>query len=241
MGIHIGTSGWSYDHWQDVLYPPKTPVARRLGYYLRQFTTVELNSSFYRWPKTETFAGWQTRLPEGFVMSVKAPRWLTHVKNLKEPEAWIDRIAEGWDALGDKKAVLLVQLSPRFALNYDRLAYFLETMPDRIPLTVEFRHPTWHTEPVFSLLEQHRAAYCIMNGFGLPCLLRTTGPFVYVRLHGPENQPLYHGGYSDEELAGWAELVREWHRAGKDVYVYFNNDIGGHAVRNALTLRALLG
>jgi uncharacterized protein YecE (DUF72 family) len=240
MSIHIGTSGWSYDHWQGVLYPLKTTSAKRLIYYLQQFQTVELNSSFYRWPKPETFAGWETKLPDGFRLSAKAPRWLTHVKNLKEPELWIDRIQESWSALGNKKAILLIQLSPRFALNYDRLATFLHQMPGEIRMAVEFRHPSWHNEAIFSLLEEHQVAYCIMNGANLPCILRTTASFVYVRLHGPETQPLYHGAYSDAELLEWAAQVRAWHDAGKDVYVYFNNDIGGHAVRNALYLRSLV-
>ncbi|QJW91765.1 DUF72 domain-containing protein [Spirosoma taeanense] len=241
MGIHIGTSGWSYDHWQGVLYPPKTATGKRLGYYLQQFQTVELNSSFYRWPKPETFAGWQAKLPEGFLLSAKAPRWLTYVKNLKEPEPWIERIEEGWSALADKQAILLVQLSPRFACNYNRLAYFLDRLPRWIRVAVEFRHATWHTEAIFNLLEEQNAAYCIMSGAGLPCILRTSASLVYVRLHGPEHQPLYHGAYSEGELNEWAGHLRAWAASGKDVYVYFNNDIGGHAVRNALALRALTG
>ncbi|MFD2574528.1 DUF72 domain-containing protein [Spirosoma soli] len=240
MSIHIGTSGWSYDHWQGVLYPPKTSAAKRLTYYLDQFDTVELNSSFYRWPTPETFAGWQAKLPQKFLLCAKAPRWLTHVKNLKEPELWTDRIQESWSALGDKKAILLVQLSPRFACNYDRLAAFLQEMPRWIQMAVEFRHPSWHTEAIFDLLEQHHAAYCIMSGANLPCILRLTAPVVYVRMHGPESHPLYHGSYSDPELSEWAELIGVWEASGKDIYVYFNNDIGGHAIRNALTLRSLV-
>jgi len=241
MHIHIGTSGWSYDHWQGLLYPEKTPVGKRLAHYLPYFDTVELNASFYRWPKTEVFAGWQNRLPEGFRLSVKAPRYLTHVKNLKEPEAWLDRIRDAWHVLGDKRAVLLVQLSPRFARNDQRLAYFLGLLPSWLPVTVEFRHPSWHDEAVFQLLERYGAAYCIMSGAGLPCVLRATAPFVYVRLHGPDWHSLYGGSYSDQDLAWWADRIREWTAQGREVYAYFNNDIGGHAVHNALRLRSLLG
>jgi uncharacterized protein YecE (DUF72 family) len=240
MSIHIGTSGWSYDHWQGVFYPEKTPVAKRLGYYLERFDTVELNTSFYRWPRPEVFAGWREKLPDGFRLSLKAPRWLTHYGNLTNPERWLDKVKEGWHELGDRRAVLLIQLPPRFASNYDRLANFLDLLPDWMPTTVEFRHPSWHQDEIFDLLESRRVAYCIMSGANLPCILRVTAPFVYVRLHGPDWHSLYGGSYSDDELRGWANHIRDWTAQGKDVYVYFNNDIGGHAVWNALTLRDMV-
>ena len=115
MVVQVGTSGWSYDHWHGVLYPPGEPPRARLGHYVRQFGTVELNSRFYRWPGPARFAGWRARLPPGFAMSVKAPRGLTHAKKLYAPELWVDRIAAGWHELGDKRAVLLVQLPPNQA------------------------------------------------------------------------------------------------------------------------------
>jgi len=240
MNIHIGTSGWSYDHWQGILYPPHTPVAKRLGYYLEHFQTVELNSSFYRWPKQATFASWRERLPEGFRLTVKAPRGLTHAKKLHEPEVWLDRIKACWHELGEKRAILLVQLAPQQRCDYDRLAYFLAQVPDWMQVTVEFRHDSWHTEAIFKLLEQHGAAYCIMSGAHLPCVLRVTAPFVYIRLHGPDANFLYGGSYSDADLNWWAERIREWVNMGKEVYAYFNNDGGGNAVRNAETLQAML-
>ncbi|HEV7351458.1 DUF72 domain-containing protein [Telluribacter sp.] len=241
MGIHIGTSGWSYDHWQGVLYPAPTPVAKRLHYYIQHFQTVELNSSYYHWPREQTFAGWRERLPEGFQLTVKAPRGLTHAKKLNGPEPWIERIKNCWHILGEKRAIFLVQLSPNFGYDYDRLAYFLEKVPKWIKLTVEFRHPGWHQEPIFNLLEQHQAAYCIMSGAKLPCILRATAPFVYIRMHGPDTERLYGGSYSDNDLHWWADRCREWESAGKEVYVYFNNDWEGNAVRNAFTLRSFLG
>ncbi|MGA0556431.1 DUF72 domain-containing protein [Larkinella sp. VNQ87] len=240
MSIHIGTSGWSYDHWQGVLYPYPTAVHDRLGYYVQHFQTVELNASFYRWPQVSTFAGWRSRLPDGFRLTVKAPRGLTHAKKLYEPEAWLERIKTGWHALREKRAVLLVQLSPHLGYDYDRLAYFLEQVPDWMPVSVEFRHLSWHNEDTFRLLEQHQAAYCIMSGANLPCILRATAPFVYVRMHGPDPQHLYGGSYSDADLGWWADRIREWTAMGKEVYVYFNNDGGGHAVRNALTLKGMV-
>ncbi len=241
MPIHIGTSGWSYDHWTDVLYPPGTPPADRLGHYARTFRTVELNSSFYRWPPAAAFRSWRARLPDGFLFSVKAPRGLTHAKRLYSPEAWIERIVAGWHELGDKRAVLLVQLAPNQARDDARLDHFLGLLPPWIRTAVELRHPSWNDKPVFDLLERHGAAYCVMSGAHLPCVLRATAPFVYVRLHGPDPDHLYAGSYSDADLGWWADRLREWDAAGKTVYAYFNNDGHGNAVRNAARLRQLIG
>ncbi|MGI8799122.1 MAG: DUF72 domain-containing protein [Pseudonocardia sp.] len=241
MGIHVGTSGWSYDHWEDVLYPPDTPPWQRLGLYTSRFQTVELNASFYRWPANSTFASWRRRLPDGFLLSVKASRGLTHAKRLYAPETWVDRIAACWHELRDRRAVVLVQLAPGHARDDARLDYFLSRVPAWMRVAVEFRHPSWHDDAVFAILERHQAAYCVMSGANLPCVLRATAPFVYVRLHGPDHGHLYGGSYSDRDLGWWADRIREWDGGGQDVYAYFNNDGGGNAVRNAERLRALLG
>ena len=113
-------------------------------------------------------------------------------------------------------------------------------MPPWLHVAVELRHPSWHDDAVFELLERHHAAYCVMSGAGLPCVLRATAPFVYVRLHGPDHRHLYAGSYPDGDLGWWADRCREWTAAGRDVLLYFNNDGAGHAVRNAETLRRLL-
>ena len=239
--MHVGTSGWSYDHWDGVLYPPGTPPRDRLAHYVRRFGTVELNASFYRWPRTATFASWRRRLPPGFRLSVKAPRGLTHAKRLYAPETWVGRVTESWHELGDRRAVLLVQLPPTQARDDARLDFFLGLLPGWMRVAVEFRHPSWHDEAVYALLERHGAAYCVMSGAGLPCVLRATAPFVYVRLHGPDDAHLYAGSYPDADLRWWADRIGEWARDGRDVYAYFNNDGHGHAVRNAETLRALTG
>ncbi|NKX49305.1 DUF72 domain-containing protein [Arthrobacter deserti] len=241
MSTHIGTSGWSYGHWENVLYPAGTTAGARLGYYCRRVSTVVLNASFYRWPRGSAFAGWRRRLPQGFALSVKAPRGLTHGKRLYAPEAWVGRITESWHQLGDKRAVLLVQLPPGMERDDSRLDYFLPLLPAWIRPAVEFRHPSWHDEAVSALLEHRRAAYCAMSGAGLPCVLRATADFVYVRMHGPDREHLYGGSYPDQDLQWWAGRIREWQAAGKDVFAYFNNDEAGHAVHNAGTLRSILG
>ncbi len=240
MGIRIGTSGWSYDHWQDVLYDGVRP-AQRLARYASEFGTVELNASFYMWPRAAAFQSWQRRLPDGFTMSVKAPRALTHARRLRDPEQWVSRITSGWHDLYDKRGMLLVQLPPDMERDDSRLDHFLGLLPWWMPTAVEFRHPSWACDEVFGLLEHHRAAYVVMSGAGLPCVLRATAPNVYIRLHGPHSEGLYTGSYSDDDLRWWADRIREWHSQGRDVYAYFNNDGEGHAVRNARTLRGLLG
>jgi uncharacterized protein YecE (DUF72 family) len=224
-----------------VLTPPGTPPSERLGIYTRHFATVELNASYYRWPPDRTFASWRRRLPDGFTMSVKASRGLTHAKRLYAPEEWIARASACWHELGDRRGVFLVQLAPSHARDDARLEYFLSRVPSWMRVAVEFRHGSWQDEAVYDVLQRHGAAYVVMSGAHLPCVLRATAPFVYVRMHGPDHEHLYGGSYSDQDLSWWAERVREWDRDGRDVYVYFNNDGGGNAVRNAWALRSALG
>jgi uncharacterized protein YecE (DUF72 family) len=240
MTVLVGTSGWSYDHWEPELYPPGLPPRDRLARYTGEFRTAELNSSFYRWPRPAAFASWRRRLPPGFLLSVKAPRGLTHARKLYGPEPWIGRLREGWHELGDRRAVLLVQLPPGQPRDDARLEYFLKLIPPWMRLAVEFRHPSWHHDDVLALLEAHGAAYCVQSGANLPCLLRVTASFAYVRLHGPDHQHLYAGSYSGADLGWWADRCREWSQAGRDVFIYFNNDGNANAVRNARALAALV-
>ena len=240
MTVRIGTSGWSYDHWAGVLYPPGTPAAARLARYVEEFDTVELNASFYRWPRDATFAGWRERLPQGFAMSVKAHRGLSHFRRLKSPEPWVERFERCWEALGDRRGMLLVQLHPEQQRDDARLDYFLRCVPEWIRVAVELRHPTWDDPEVYELLQRHRASYVVMSGAGVPCVPRATADAVYVRMHGPETQSMYAGSYSTDDLRFWADRVTEWDEQGRDVLVYFNNDLHGHAVRNARELKHLL-
>ena len=222
-----------------MLYHGCSP-ADRLARYTAEFDTVELNASFYRWPRDAAFASWRRRLPDGFRLSVKAPRALTHARGLYAPEYWVGRITAAWHRLYDKRGLLLVQLPPKLARDDARLDYFLGKLPWWVPTAVEFRHPSWVCDEVFGLLERHGATYVVTSGAGLPCVLRATAAAVYVRLHGPDDHWLYGGSYSDDDLRWWADRLREWQRQGRDVYAYFNNDGGGNAVRNARTLRWFL-
>jgi uncharacterized protein YecE (DUF72 family) len=240
MVVRVGTSGWSYDHWSGVLYEPGLPARQRLARYAAEFDTVELNASFYRWPRETTFSEWGHRLPSGFVMSVKAARGLTHGRRLRSPEVWVDRFTRCWHELGERRGALLVQTHPAHARDDATLDYFLGALPNWIQVAVEFRNPTWDHPTVYQLLERHQAAYVVMSGAGLPCVLKTTAQLVYVRLHGPDPSTLYGGSYSTEDLRWWADRINEWQRGGHDVFVYFNNDGAGNAVRNAGTLHSLL-
>jgi uncharacterized protein YecE (DUF72 family) len=240
VAIHIGTSGWSYAHWTDVLYPTGLAPEERLDHYVPHFDTVELNASYYRWPGDAAFARWRRRLPDGFCLSVKAPGALTHRQRLFAPDQWLARMRRGLSLLGPRRGPLLVQLPPTAEPDRARLAYFLCRVPSGVRVALEFRHPGWHDESVFTLLEHYGAAYCVMSGAHLPCMLRTTADFVYVRLHGPDHQRLYAGSYADADLRWWADRLREWQAMGRDVFVYFNNDGDGNAVRNATALKRFL-
>jgi hypothetical protein len=147
-------------------------------------------------------------LPDGFRLSVKAPRGLTHARKLYAPETWLQRIAADWHELGNKRVVLLVQLPPLLPRDDARLAYFLGLVSGWISVAVEFRHRSWHCEEVFALLEAHRAAYCVVSGANLPCVLRATTDFIYLRMHGPDHHHLYSGSYPDADLAWWADRFR---------------------------------
>lgn len=240
VAVRIGTSGWSYKHWKRRFYPEDLPVSRWLEFFLQHFHTVEVNNSYYRWPSDAAFTSWQERLPEGFLMTIKAPRPLTHYKRLSEPEVWVDRISHSLSLLESKFGIFLVQLSSNFAANHERLAGFLQRLPRWIRTAVEFRHPSWNTEETFALLERYGTAYCVTSGAHLPCILRATAPFVYVRMHGPDPTFMYRGSYSETDLRWWAERIREWQGMGKEVWVYFNNDGDANAVYNAQALMSML-
>lgn len=141
MTVHVGTSGWSYNQWEGVLYPHSLEMGARLGVYSQHFRTVEVNSGFYHWPREATLASWRRSLPEGFVMTMKAPRALTHGARLYKPEAWIERGARGLCLLGDKQGIMLVQLPPTLAYDFPRLNYFLSVWPKALKTAFEFRHP----------------------------------------------------------------------------------------------------
>ncbi|GAB7002980.1 DUF72 domain-containing protein [Nocardioides sp. AN3] len=240
--VHIGTSGWTYAHWAGRFYPDGLGRARWRDFYAERFDTVELNASFYRWPGLRPFQGWATSLPDGFTMSVKASRWISHGRRLNDPDgAWADRLAAAMEALGPRAGCVLVQLPGDFERDDERLDAFLTRLPDGLRVAMELRHPSWDDDAVAAMLEKHRAAYVVTHGTGLHTVLRTTAPFVYCRWHGPTDRPLYAGRYSADELHQWAERIRGWREEGRAVFGYFDNDGSGYAPENARELLDLLG
>ena len=199
--VRIGTSGWSYDHWDGVLYRPGLPAAKRLARYVEVFDTVELNASFYRWPRDATFEGWRTRLPPGFTMSVKAHRGLSHFRRLATPEPWAERLERCQRALGERREAVLVQLHPDFQRDDARLDHFLQVVPGLDPHRRRDAPPVVARPAVYELLERHRAAYVVTSGPGMACNLCATTDFVYVRMHGPDTAALYAGCYTERRPA----------------------------------------
>ena len=239
MTILVGTSGWTYDSWAGPFYA-NVPRRRWLEHYANRLPTVELNASHYRWPRDSAFESWRERLPLGFEMAVKAPRALTHARRLSSPERWAEIMDRGMRLLGDRGGPLLLQLPPTMERDDARLDHALRAIPSWIRVAVELRHGSWLDEGVFAVLERHRAAYVVMSGARLPCVLRATSETVYVRWHGPSHDHLYAGSYSEDDLRWWADRLREWAAAGHAVRGYFNNDEHGYAVENAQRLQQLL-
>jgi uncharacterized protein YecE (DUF72 family) len=236
--IYIGTSGWHYKHWKGLFYPAGMQQQDYLAYYLNFYQTVEINNSFYRLPTPETFASWRQAVPEDFVFSVKASRFITHMKKLKDPQASLSNFIQNVTALEEKLGPILFQLPPRWHCDVARLRQFLQALPPGLLYTFEFRDHTWYQEPVYELLRQYNAAFCIydLEQHLSPVIVTTN--FVYIRLHGPVGK--YDGRYSDEVLNGWATAARRWATEDKTVYIYFDNDIGGHAVVDSQRLTAMV-
>ncbi|RNI31300.1 DUF72 domain-containing protein [Rufibacter latericius] len=236
--IYIGTSGWHYNHWKGKFYPEGVTPKQFTEYYLRFFRTVEINNSFYRLPSAETFATWRTSVPPDFLFSVKASRYITHMKKLKDPQQSLAQFLGNALALEEKLGPILFQLPPVWRLNLERFHDFLKALPPYHRYTFEFRDQSWYNPEVFALLQQYNHAFCIYDLAGHLSPLEVTAGFVYVRLHGPEGK--YAGSYSEETLQFWASHCRTWAAAGKDVFVYFDNDIGSHAPFNAIALQELV-
>jgi uncharacterized protein YecE (DUF72 family) len=238
MTIRIGTSGWVYNHWREIFYPRDLCQADWLGYYTCEFDTVEINYSFYRLPSGDAFDRWREQAPPGFLYAVKASRYLTHLKKLKDPEDPLERFFERAGRLRETLGPVLYQLPPRWHVNLPRFEHFLAALPQGYSHVIEFRDASWLINDVFQLMERHHVAHCIHDMHPLQVPLRITAPPVYVRLHG---DPASGGDYQHAALEAWARRIDDWRSQRLDVFVYFNNDIGGYALENARTLRKLLG
>lgn len=242
--IFIGTSGYNYLHWwNDVFYPSKLPQRKWLEFYSKYFDTVELNITFYRLPTKNAFESWYQRTPDQFVFSTKGSRFITHIKRLKNCGEPLSLFLNLTSSLKEKLGIILWQLPPRFKVDLRRLEEFSELLlsfptSKKIPQAFEFRDESWLQSEVIKILKKFNFSLCISHGLGLPIKEEITSNIVYLRLHGGEI--LYGSNYSEDQLRQWAKKIRKWEEDGRTIFVYFNNDAHGYAVKNAITLKEIL-
>jgi uncharacterized protein YecE (DUF72 family) len=235
--LRIGCSGWNYKSWRGRFYPADLPASKWLAFYAAVFDTVEVNNTFYRLPDISTFDAWRRQSPPGFLMAIKASRFLTHLKKLKDPEEPIARLFDEAKGLKQVLGPILYQLPGNFPLNLERFDTFLAALPRRRQHVIEFRHTSWYVRDVYELMERRGVALCLHDKAGSEITEPFVGPFVYVRFHGTSGH--YTGSYDAKTLSAWADrLVAKW-QAGQDVYAYFNNDPDAVATMNARTLQQM--
>lgn len=238
-GVHIGCSGWNYRHWRELFYPKGLPVSRWFAFYAEHFDTVEINNSFYRLPTPETFDKWRMQAPPGFLYAVKANRFITQAKKLLDCDEPLGRMMPAVRCLGETLGPLLYQLPPRLKFNPERLESFLKIVAKDVTNVFEFRDPSWYVPETFELLDRYGASFCVHDMGGSASKRIAVGPAAYVRFHGTEGK--YWGRYSDDSLSSWAEWLVDQARSGRSAWAYFNNDIFGHAIEDALTLKSMVG
>jgi len=235
---YVGCSGWHYEHWRGLYYPEELPRLKWLPFYARQFTTVELNSSFYHLPSEKAFTTWRESTPDDFIFAVKVSRYITHIKRLRNLGSAVENFLSRAVFLKEKLGPLLYQLPPSMKRNDEVLQNFLSSLPPKCQHVIEFRHESWIDDAVFDILRRHNVGLCVFDMPGFSCPLIATSDFAYVRFHGKEG--LYSSCYSDEELFEWARKIAGLGQKIKARYIYFNNDAQAFAVKNAMTLRSLL-
>jgi uncharacterized protein YecE (DUF72 family) len=236
--IRIGCSGWQYGHWRGDFYPRGLAQDRWLEFYAERFDTVELNNSFYRLPEGDVFASWARRSPRDFLMAVKASRYLTHLRRLRQPREPLDRLWSRASRLGDHLGPMLYQLPPRWKRNVERLAAFADAVPRHRLQAIEIRDPDWYHADTYAVMGRGDLALCLHDMPGSASEPLPVGPFVYVRFHGSGAK--YAGRYPGQRLRAWADRLVEWSAEGQPCYAYFNNDVGGHAFRDATRLRDMV-
>ena len=237
--IHVGCSGWVYKHWRGIFYPDGLPQKRWFERYAEEFDTVEINASFYRLPLASTFEGWRSKAPSDFRYAVKVNRFITHMKKLLDCKEEVDRFVMLARLLGAKLGPLLYQLPPSLQKNLERLDNFLSMLPDDLEQVIEFRHASWYDEDVRTLLDRRGVGVVAHDLKGLISPRWASGRTAYVRFHGAGGK--YWGRYPDGTLLEWTDWCLDQARQGRSVWCYFNNDIHGHAIEDARTLKSMIG
>jgi uncharacterized protein YecE (DUF72 family) len=236
--ICLGTSGWTYDDWQERFYPADVRGAQRLEFYATQFNAVEVNATFYRLPTANMIAAWNRRMGPTFHLVVKGWRLITHQQKLANCGASVAQFFERTRQL-ERLVVMLWQLPPTLAKDVARLATFLDGLPQQVRHAVEFRHPSWWDDGVADVLARHAAAFVAVSHPELPEDVIPTADFLYVRFHG-KGRELYRYDYTDNELGIWAARLKP-SLAGRRLYAFFNNTYAAQAPKNARRFRQLLG
>lgn len=236
----IGTSGYSYKHWKDIFYPKGLAQAKWLPFYAEHFNTVEINATFYRHFNRPVFEKWHDNTPDAFSFVLKGPKSITRDKRLNDVDEELARFFEAVTGLQDKLSAVIWQMPPSFknsAATLATLQLFLASLPTSCRHAVEFRHKSWDTPEVATVLNQHGVAWVSADSKRYVSVTKVTGGFGYFRFHGPRE--LYASSYSDEEMSSWAESIKAAVGEG-DAYIYFNNDFYGYALANARLLKSYL-
>jgi uncharacterized protein YecE (DUF72 family) len=236
--IRIGTSGWHYDHWAGPFYPADLSKDKWLEYYAQHFDTVELNNTFYHLPKEKSLKRWHKLAPKNFVYAVKASRYITHIKKLKDVSEELSRFLGLAALLGRKLGPILYQLPPSLHKDLGRLESFIEILPKNKIAVFEFRHESWYCEDTYKMMRKFNVGFCIHDLPGNESPKIITGDVIYIRLHGTTGR--YSGCYSKSMLANWATWLKDHAKDVRSIYVYFNNDEAAYAIRNAKELKKLL-
>ncbi len=237
--FYIGTSGWSYDHWKGRFYPEDHPKSRWFEYYAQQFSTVEVNATFYRTFKDSTYQKWYDQAPDNFKYVFKAPRLITHRKYLKGSGGIIKSFWKSASLVNEKFGLILLQLAPKMPYELELLQNALNAFGDAKKIAVEFRNKNWFTDEIRDLLNKNGAIFCSIDSPKNELLDWVTSDTAYIRLHGRKRW--YRYNYSDKELREIADLTEKMKEKGaRQIYIFFNNDFEGNAPRNALTLQKML-
>lgn len=236
--ILVGTSGWNYKHWKDIFYPNNISQKEWLNYFANNFSTVEINYSFYRLPSISNIKNWYKSVPDYFIFAIKASRFITHLKKLKDIEEPLNTFLENFKHLKEKTGPILFQFPPNLHQNLKKLDNLLKILPSYQKVAFEFRHESWFRTAVYKMLEKYNAALVIADSSRFPVKRITTARYSYIRFHG--GRKLYGSKYSPEELSNWKNYIDKEANNGVDFYIYFNNDAFGYAVENAKELASLL-
>jgi uncharacterized protein YecE (DUF72 family) len=237
MPLRVGTSGWHYRDWRAAFYPEKLPTRSWLEHYAARFGTVELNNTFYRLPDAATFRSWRAQTPEDFLFTVKASRFLTHYRRLRDPEEPVERLLGAAGALGEKLGPVLVQLPPSFAVDVPALESVLDAFGGRARVACEFRDPSWYCDAVYELMQAREVALCLADRRNRHTPLVRTAPWGFVRMHEGVAAPRPH--YGTRALATWVDRIAEFWGTKDECFVYFNNDHAACAIRDAFEFVAL--